>query len=115
MDTAIKSFMQYIHAAHAIESEGLIAELDAQDRFLLEMLVKKWVQNDPMTVVKAMGLKSIGSPATLHRKLAKLRKLGFVQAQADAHDQRIKWLIPTSVALDYFSAMAAAMKSAMAA
>jgi DNA-binding MarR family transcriptional regulator len=109
IDNRLIAFMRYIDLAHQIEAQDPIAQLDASERFLLEILVNHWVQEHPLTVMQAMALKALGSPATVHRKITRLRKLDMIEAKVDAADSRIKYLRPKSSATRYFTQMGQAL------
>ena len=113
MYSSLQAFMRYIDMAHEIESQDPIAQLDATERFLLEVLVKHWIQGQPLTVTQTMALNRIGAPATMHRKITRLRQLSMIEALGDEDDSRIKYLLPTRQATAYFTQMGEAMRSAL--
>lgn len=114
IDPNILTFMRYLDQALLIEAHAPLTQLDAVERQLLEIIVSRWSQGQTMTVREVMDLQRIGSPATMHRKLAHLRQAGFVQALVDEDDTRIKHLHPGEPALAYFSAMGSALQEAAA-
>lgn len=56
-----------------------------------------------MTVREAIGRAELGSPATLHKRLVRLRQADLVTVQFIEGDRRSKLLIPTEKGLDYVS------------
>ena len=54
----------------------------------------------------------MGAPATVHRKLTNLRKQGLVSVDESSDDLRIKTVVPTRKALDYFEKLAACLEEA---
>ena len=56
-----------------------------------------------MTVREAIGLATLGSPATLHKRLVRLRQAELVAVEFIEGDRRSKLLVPTEKGLDYVS------------
>jgi DNA-binding MarR family transcriptional regulator len=61
--------------------------------------------------MQAMGLTRLGSPATVHRRIARLRKIGMVTTDEDANDTRIKRLVLTPTAVTHFEKLGESLKS----
>ena len=53
-----------------------------------------------------------GAPATIHRKLARLKTHGLVSVDESSEDLRIKTVVPTPKALEYFDKLAACFEEA---
>jgi DNA-binding MarR family transcriptional regulator len=53
-----------------------------------------------------------GAPATVHRKLTNLRNQGLVSVDESSDDLRVKTVVPTRKALDYFEKLAACLEEA---
>ena len=100
-------YLRFLHIASAIQKESLSA-LDENSVALLNEIALQHSHGTPMTVTQAMGLALLGSQTTLHRKLDALREAGFIEQVFQGPDRRIKYLIPTEAAKDYFSRMGAA-------
>jgi hypothetical protein len=49
-------------------------EMDPNESALLQSVVLRWYENEPMTVRDAIGLAQLGSPATLHKRITRLRE-----------------------------------------
>ena len=56
-----------------------------------------------MTVREAIGLAELGSPATLHKRLIRLRDAELVAVESIKSDRRSKLLVPTEKGLEYAS------------
>jgi hypothetical protein len=54
-----------------------------------------------MTVRQAIALAELGSPATLHKRLMRLRKRKYLQLQSVVGDKRVKQLVPGPLGLQY--------------
>jgi hypothetical protein len=59
-----------------------------------------------ITVVEAMNILPGTSTATVYRRLTSLRKKGLLEIQLDETDLRVKYVLPTKAATDYFSQLA---------
>lgn len=109
-----QAYMRFLQLAKAIDGNPELPTLDANERALLEALAMDWHNGTTMTVMQAMALKHLGSPATLHRRISRLRKLGMIETQEDEHDRRIKRLLLTPTAKRYFEQMGETFKMVMA-
>lgn len=109
-----QAYLRFLQLAKAIDGSADLPNLDANERALLEALAMDWHNGTPMTVMQAMALKHLGSPATLHRRISRLRKLGMIESQEDEHDTRIKRLVLTPTARSYFEQMGETLKMATA-
>jgi DNA-binding MarR family transcriptional regulator len=92
-----------LQLAKAIQSLPESPLLDANENALLEAIAVHWYEERPMTVRAAIGLAHLGSPATLHKRITRLRAKDLVQTFNQANDKRAKYLIPTDKTLAMFS------------
>jgi hypothetical protein len=76
--------------------------IDANEKALFEFLMLKWHAGQPITVRQAINMAFFGSPSTLHKRLVKLRKAGYLTLQGIPTDRRIKLLVPAPQGLRYF-------------
>jgi hypothetical protein len=104
-------FLNYSQAIHALPSSP---KLDAGEMRLLEALATSWHAGRALTVKQTMSLPIGGAPATLHRRLTRLKNLGLVSMDGKANDMRAKTVAPTCNALDYFERIAACFNEAKA-
>lgn len=58
--------------------------------------------NEPITVLSAMGMFEQLSPSTVHRHLKTLRERGLIAITPDKFDSRIKHIVPTLRLLSAF-------------
>ena len=108
--TMTNLYLRFLHIASAIQKDSL-AELDENSVALLNAIALQHFLGTPMTVSQAMGLATLGSQTTLHRRLDALREAGFIEQAFLGTDRRIKYLLPTAVAQAYFSKMSTAFSS----
>lgn len=83
--------------------------LSANEKALLEAIALAWFRQQPLSVRQAISIETLGSPATLHKRLAVLRASGFVEDRPVDADRRTKLLVPTSRALLYFDQLGSVM------
>ncbi|MBM3398728.1 MAG: hypothetical protein FJY28_08845, partial [Betaproteobacteria bacterium] len=87
-------------------------DMDANEEALLQAVVLYWFEERPMTVREAIGLTSLGSPATLHKRITRLREKDMLSTLSLAEDRRAKFLIPTRRTLDYFQNLGQSLQQA---
>ncbi len=78
-------------------------QLDLPEERLLDLLATYWSSGKKITVLKAMQMSSDASSTTVHRRLKTLRLKGMLELEMDEDDNRVKYIIPTQLALDYLS------------
>lgn len=87
-------------------------EMDANESALLHSVVLRWYENRPMTVREAISLDQLGSPATLHKRISRLRDKDMLSTFNQNGDKRAKFLIPTQRTIDYFKNLGQSMEQA---
>ena len=110
-----KAYFRFLQLAKAVESLPDGALMDANESALLEAVVLRWHEGQPMTVREAIGLAQLGSPATLHKRVTRLRQKELLDAFSEAGDRRAKFLIPTQKALIHFDHLGRFMQQVQAA
>ena len=106
------AYLRFLQLARVVQAlpDGL--EMDANEKALLQAVVLRWYENEPMTVREAIGLVDLGSPATLHKRITRLREKDMLSNLNLEGDRRAKFLIPTQRTLDYFSHLGQSMHQA---
>jgi hypothetical protein len=107
------AYLRFLQLAKAIQSLPESPLLDANENALLEAIALRWFENKPMTVREAIGLSELGSPATLHKRITRMRNRDLVEAFSKAEDKRAKYLIPTEKTLDMFKNFSKKMNTAI--
>lgn len=79
--------------------------LDPSEKALLELVLLRWARRTPLTVRQTIAFAHLGSPATLHKRLIRLRSRHYLQLQDVAGDRRVKQLVPGPHGLAYLEAM----------
>jgi DNA-binding MarR family transcriptional regulator len=108
-------YLRFLQLAKAIQNLPDAPLLDANENALLEAIALRWFEQKPMTVREAIGLSNLGSPATLHKRITRLRNRDLVQTFSQTDDKRAKFLIPTEKSLAMFNDYGKKMNAALTA
>ena len=93
-------FLQNIAALEAIQLKQ--NELSPTAILLLNAIAVKSFVQQHLNVTQALGIRALGSPANLHRKLDELLKAGMIEFRSVGKNRRTKYLHITQAAFDYF-------------
>lgn len=105
------AYMRFLQLAKSIQQLPDARQLDANEKALLEEVALRWFDNRAMTVREAIGLAQLGSPATLHKRITRLRQKDMLMTFNQPEDKRAKYLIPTEKTLDMFAYLGNEMKT----
>lgn len=107
------SYFKFLQLAEAVNDafDGF-SEIDPATMLLLEIIAIMHSDDKALTVTQAMGLISVASPATIHRKLSHLHELVLIDFVFLGANRRTKYLHPTSKAENYFSALGQSLSEA---
>jgi Fe-S-cluster formation regulator IscX/YfhJ len=106
------AYLRFLQLAKVIQALPDGQEMDANEKALLQAVVLRWYEDQPMTVREAIGLTELGSPATLHKRITRLREKDMLSNLNLEGDRRAKFLIPTQRTLDYFQNLGQSMQQA---
>jgi DNA-binding MarR family transcriptional regulator len=106
------AYLRFLQLAKVVQALPDGQDMDANEVALLEAVVLRWYENQPMTVREAIGLADLGSPATLHKRITRLREKDMLSTLNQEGDRRAKFLIPTQRTLDYFNHLGRSMQQA---
>lgn len=103
------TYLRFLQLARTIQAlpDGLA--MDANESALLEAIVVRWYEDNPMTVREAINLTALGSPATLHKRISRLREKDLLSNFNLDGDKRAKYLVPTTRTLEYFNQLGRTM------
>ncbi|MFN6407188.1 MAG: hypothetical protein ACK4VU_06715 [Limnohabitans sp.] len=108
----VSAYLRFLQLAQVVQALPNGLEMDANEKALLQAVVLRWYEGQPMTVREAIGLTELGSPATLHKRITRLRDKDMLSTLNQDGDRRAKFLIPTQRTLDYFSHLGQSMQQA---
>ena len=106
------AYLRFLQLAKVVQALPDGQEMDANESALLQSVVLRWYENEPMTVREAIGLAQLGSPATVHQRITRLREKDMLSTLNQEGDRRAKFLIPTQRTLDYFQHLGQSMQQA---
>src|SRR5574343_168088 len=92
------AYFRFLQLAKAVESLPSGIEMDANESALLEAVVLRWHEGQPMTVREAINLAALGSPATLHKRISRLRKKEKLHNLSEPGDRNNKFQMHTHAA-----------------
>ena len=104
------AYLRFLQLARAVNSLPDGTLMDANESALLEAVVLRWHEGQPMTVREAIHLAALGSPATLHKRITRLRNKDLLTTYSEPGDRRAKFLMPTQQALDHFHHLGQSMQ-----
>lgn len=96
------AYLRFLQLARAVQALPDGEDMDANELALLEAVVLRWHDGAPMTVREAIGLERLGSPATLHKRITRLRDKDMLSNMNNDGDRRAKYLAPTARSMAYF-------------
>ena len=92
--------------------QSMQTNADPIEEQMLNLLGAMWYEGKKITVLEAMALLPDISATTLHRRLKTLRTKGFISMDMDEHDNRVKYVMPTPMATEYFSKLGKSLEEA---
>ena len=108
------AYMRFLQLARSVQQLPDAPQLDANEKALLEEIVLRWFEKRVMTVREAIGLSHLGSPATLHKRITRLRQKDLLKTFNQTEDKRAKYLIPTDKTIALFGDFGKKMSTAIA-
>ena len=104
------AYLRFLQLARAVDALPDGDSMDPNESALLEAVVLRWHEGQAMTVREAINLAALGSPATLHKRITRLRAKDMLATYSKPGDRRAKFLVPTQQALDYFHRLGQSMQ-----
>jgi hypothetical protein len=101
----IGAYLRFLQFASAVELLPGMDSFDPNEKALFEEIMLAWSKNAPLTVRQAIGIERLGSPATLHKRVTRLRQMELLEAASMVTDRRTKFLVPTRKGLEYADAI----------
>jgi hypothetical protein len=105
-----EAYFRFLQLARTFQADPSEAAMDANERALLEAVALRWFEDEPMTVREAIALESLGSPATLHKRITRLRQKDMLVAFNQEGDRRAKYLIPSEKTLKMYAELGGNMQ-----
>ena len=108
-------YLRFLKLVQVVRSLPEFPDLDPVEERLLNLFATVWHSDRKITVLQAMGLSDDVSSTTAHRRLKSLRKKGVITLLSDETDNRIKYVMPTPMATQYFSQLGQCLNQAQSA
>ena len=105
-------YIQFLNLLKALEQTSQQPDIDVTSKLILEEITIGVAKGELLTVSDVMGLKHIGSPATLHRKLNLLIEADMVLAVFQDNNRRTKYIALTQDGESYFRRLSDAIQMA---
>mgnify|MGYP000626751431 CR=1 FL=1 len=97
----VDAYLRFLHLAAAVKAFPGMDNFGVNERALFEEILMAWAYRQPLSVKEAIGIVRLGSPATLHKRVLRLREMQLIDVQSTDTDRRTKLLIPTNRGLEY--------------
>lgn len=96
-------YIRFLHLVKALREVPSFPDIDSMEERLLNQLALAWNTGAKVSVMEAMQMLPDASSTTVHRRLKTLRKKGIISLAVDEADNRVKYVMPTLEAQQYFS------------
>ncbi len=106
------TYLKFLNLVKAIRELPGFPVLDPIEERLLNLFATAWHAGKQITVLEAMGMSTDVSSTTAHRRLKSLRKKGVIALVPNDADNRIKYVVPTPVADQYFAQLGQCLDTA---
>lgn len=103
------AYMRFLRLAGEVDPLPDMQAFGVNERALFEAIVLAWAENKPLKVSEAIGIDRLGSAATQHKRLARLRQMELIDTLRQDDDHRTKLLVPTAKGLEYASRVGVAL------
>lgn len=108
-------YLKFLHLAHAMRQMPSLPALDNIEERLLNMLATAWYANQRIPVSEAARMVPDASERTVYRRLKTLESKGLIAFGADANDQRVRYVMPTTRTDQYFDRLGRCLERAQGA
>jgi hypothetical protein len=95
------AYLRFLQLVTTIDALPGLQDFDANERALFDTVVLHWSQGNPLSIRAAIGQETLGSPATLHKRLQRLIAKELLITQHQGTDKRTKFLAPSDKGLVY--------------
>jgi DNA-binding MarR family transcriptional regulator len=104
------AYLRFLQLVTVVEAMPGLGDFDANEKALFDSICLGWSQGKAMTVREAIGQTSLGSPATLHKRLKRLIAKELIVAAHEGQDRRTKYLVPSEKGLVYIEWLSSKMQ-----
>jgi len=104
-------YLRFLYLMRTVK-QSMPTNADPIEEQMLNSLGALWYEGKKVTVLEAMALLPDISATTLHRRLKTLRTKGFISMDMDDVDNRVKYVVPTPMADEYFAKLSKSLDEA---
>lgn len=105
-------YLRFLKLAEALQGLPSLLALDPLEERILTLVARASQEADRLSVRDVMAKTSLGSPATVHARLTRMRKKGWI-ALTDTEDARRKQVELSQAALRHFDKLSACLVKAI--
>ncbi|KXW55153.1 MarR family winged helix-turn-helix transcriptional regulator [Ferrovum sp. PN-J185] len=108
MSKAIKTsstYLKFVNLVNSLKDLPTFPQMDALETRLIHVLASAWQQDTKVSILDAINMIPDISYSTVHGRIKDLKDKGMIGVEIDAHDKRIKYIIPTKKTNFYFEKM----------
>jgi hypothetical protein len=98
-----QTYLKFLNLVQSIRELPSFPAIDALEERMMNLFAASWQEEQQVTVLQAMHMVPGISASTAHRRLKALRKKGMIALQTDDIDNRVKYVVPTENAINYFT------------
>jgi predicted transcriptional regulator len=96
-------YLRVVSSTKASQMAYFPTPIDFVEDQLLQIILSNWLAKTNITVGEVLEEMKEISNSTLNRRLKNLRKMGIICHMADEIDNRIKYIYPTNLCIEYFN------------
>ncbi len=111
-DDYCRIYLYLLAQEKAVRRSPAFPLLDLPEERLIDQLAASWSAGKKITVLKAMEMSADASSTTVHRRLKTLRQKRMLVLQLDEDDNRVKYILPTELALAYLAELGRSVERA---
>lgn len=98
-------YLRFLNLAKALEDMPKFPSLDAVESGLLNACSIAWYQGRKLATMEALEAMPEISQRTKHSRLKILTNKGMIKVETDEYDARVKYVVPTALALKYYETL----------
>lgn len=104
------AYLRFLQLVATVDELSGLDGFDANEKVLFDSLCLRWSQGKAMTVREAISQASLGSPATLHKRLKRLIAKQLIVAAHEGQDKRTKYLVLSEKGQAYVELLSSKMQ-----
>ena len=98
-------YLRFLNLARALEEMPKFPALDAVESGLLNACSIAWYQDRKLATMEALEAMPEISQRTKHSRLRIFADKGRIKGESDEYDARVKYVVPTALALKYYETL----------